>query len=170
MSLISKLKSILGLESNRTPHSRDVGVTVERESPPKTEAEPDRSAVADAQAVAPETGTSASAESVVEESVEETDEAEVEELVEEAEESEAEESVEEESETVASPDETGASVEVIKGVGPAYADRLRDAEVEDTVDLAAADAEDLADKLDLSPKRVGRWIDRAQNHENETEE
>ncbi|MFD1634788.1 DUF4332 domain-containing protein [Haloplanus ruber] len=55
------------------------------------------------------------------------------------------------------------SVEVIKGIGPAYAERLSAAGVESVADLAAADAEDLAPQIDLSAKRVGRWIDRAKD-------
>ncbi|WP_251329998.1 helix-hairpin-helix domain-containing protein [Haloplanus pelagicus] len=57
--------------------------------------------------------------------------------------------------------ETAESVEVIKGIGPAYAERLAKVGVESVADLAAADAEELAAEVDLSEKRVGRWIDRA---------
>lgn len=53
------------------------------------------------------------------------------------------------------------SVEVIKGIGPAYAERLANAGVDSVADLAAADVSALAEAVDLSEKRVGRWIDRA---------
>lgn len=59
--------------------------------------------------------------------------------------------------------ETGASVDEIRGIGPAYADRLSDAGVETVADLAAADAATLADEIGVSETRVGRWIDRAKN-------
>jgi predicted flap endonuclease-1-like 5' DNA nuclease len=55
----------------------------------------------------------------------------------------------------------GVDLEEIKGIGPAYADRLREAGVEDVADLAAADAADLADRTDLGEGRVGKWIERA---------
>jgi predicted flap endonuclease-1-like 5' DNA nuclease len=61
------------------------------------------------------------------------------------------------------PEEVAESVEVIKGIGPAYAERLAAVGVESVSDLAAADAADLAPKVDLSEKRVGRWIDRAED-------
>jgi predicted flap endonuclease-1-like 5' DNA nuclease len=55
------------------------------------------------------------------------------------------------------------SVEVIKGIGPAYAERLSNAGVHSVADLAAADAAVLAEAVDLSETRVGRWIERAQD-------
>ncbi|MFB6256412.1 MAG: helix-hairpin-helix domain-containing protein [Haloplanus sp.] len=53
------------------------------------------------------------------------------------------------------------SVEAIKGIGPAYAERLANAGVDSVADLAAADAPELAAAVDLSETRVGRWIERA---------
>jgi predicted flap endonuclease-1-like 5' DNA nuclease len=58
---------------------------------------------------------------------------------------------------------TAESPDVIKGIGPAYADRLSEAGVDSVADLAAADADDLAGAIGLSPKRVGRWIERARD-------
>ena len=52
-------------------------------------------------------------------------------------------------------------MDTLKGIGPAYADRLRSAGVETVAQLADADADDLGEEIDVSPKRVGRWIDRA---------
>jgi predicted flap endonuclease-1-like 5' DNA nuclease len=61
--------------------------------------------------------------------------------------------------------ENGPSVEEIRGIGPAYADRLAAAGVETVAQLAAADAEQVAETTDLSPKRLRTWIDRASDHE-----
>jgi len=63
------------------------------------------------------------------------------------------------------PTPTDDPVDSIKGIGPAYAERLADAGVDSIADLAAADAADLAAAIDLSETRVGRWIDRANEHE-----
>jgi predicted flap endonuclease-1-like 5' DNA nuclease len=54
-----------------------------------------------------------------------------------------------------------SSVETISGIGPAYASRLADAGVESVPDLLAADADALADKTDISAKRISRWMERA---------
>jgi len=54
-----------------------------------------------------------------------------------------------------------ASTDTIKGIGPSYAETLADAGIETVGDLAAADAEGVADGTDISEKRVGRWIARA---------
>ena len=60
-------------------------------------------------------------------------------------------------------DDPGADVPVdrIKGIGPAYAERLGEIGIETVADLAAADAEEVAERTSVSEKRVGRWIDRA---------
>ena len=50
----------------------------------------------------------------------------------------------------------------MKGIGPAYAERLRDAGVADVTELAKADADQLADETGLSAKRISSWIERAQ--------
>lgn len=62
----------------------------------------------------------------------------------------------------AGTDAAGEPVDDIKGIGPAYADRLADVDVETVADLAAADADELGDRTDLSPKRIAGWIERAQ--------
>ncbi|NEU57621.1 helix-hairpin-helix domain-containing protein [Halorussus sp. MSC15.2] len=55
----------------------------------------------------------------------------------------------------------GEPLEDVKGIGPAYAQRLRDAGVADVTELANADAERLAEETGLSDKRISSWIDRA---------
>ena len=49
----------------------------------------------------------------------------------------------------------------VRGVGPAYAERLREAGVETVSDLAAADPEDLAERIDVGVSRVADWVDHA---------
>lgn len=61
-------------------------------------------------------------------------------------------------------DEDSPSVDVIEGIGSAYADRLAGASIETVADLAAADPEAVAEETDISEKRLRRWIDRAQDH------
>lgn len=53
-------------------------------------------------------------------------------------------------------------VDTISGIGPAYARRLEEAGVETVADLLAADAADLAERTDLSEKRIGRWQTRGE--------
>ena len=52
----------------------------------------------------------------------------------------------------------------IRGIGPAYSDRLADAGVETVAELAATDAETVASATELSEKRVSTWIQRAADH------
>ena len=59
------------------------------------------------------------------------------------------------------PADGSAGVESIKGIGPAYADRLAEIGVETVDDLAAADAGDVAEQTSVGQKRAARWIDRA---------
>lgn len=52
-------------------------------------------------------------------------------------------------------------VEVIKGIGPAYSERLAAAGIETVGELAAADAEELAEATGIGQSRLGNWIERA---------
>ncbi|AUV81340.1 class III poly(R)-hydroxyalkanoic acid synthase subunit PhaC [Salinigranum rubrum] len=64
-------------------------------------------------------------------------------------------------------DESGAEafddtdLDQVRGVGPAYADRLREAGVGTVSELAAADPETLAERIDVSTSRVADWVDHA---------
>jgi polyhydroxyalkanoate synthase len=49
----------------------------------------------------------------------------------------------------------------VRGIGPAYAERLRSAGVNTVSELAAADAGTLADRVDVAVSRVADWIDNA---------
>ena len=57
--------------------------------------------------------------------------------------------------------ETGGDLQDIKGIGPAYADRLSEVGIESIGELADADFEAVADEADLAPGRVEQWVDRA---------
>ncbi|WP_332898362.1 helix-hairpin-helix domain-containing protein [Haladaptatus sp. CMSO5] len=59
--------------------------------------------------------------------------------------------------------DTGEPLTIIKGIGPAYADRLEAAGIGSVADLAAADPGEIGAAIDVSPKRVGRWIERAKH-------
>ena len=185
MGLLSKLKSLLGVDSSDESAGSGVDVTVEREPDAGSEravkessAETDESADeaadesadedADEDAAAAGTDAAASTESLVDEDhaddpsrAAEPAEAAV---VEDEESAPAGEPDIEEAEPETDADD-GESVSVVKGIGPAYADRLEDAGVETVADLAAADVDELAEAIDLSPKRVGRWVENAQNRD-----
>lgn len=196
MGLLSKLKSLLGMEEERRSAGSGVDVTVEREPSAESEravkestadtdgesgATEDAEDETDAEPVATETDAAASTESLVDEehtndptraaepaeaAVTEDDGSTTDpEASEETEESTADEADESAAEEPDEPtDGNTESVSTVKGIGPAYAERLADAGVETVADLAAADPDELAERVDLSPKRVGRWVDSAKDH------
>ncbi|TQQ82134.1 helix-hairpin-helix domain-containing protein [Halonotius roseus] len=49
----------------------------------------------------------------------------------------------------------------IKGIGPAYSERLHDAGITSIAELAEGDAEEIGEAISVSPKTVSNWIDRA---------
>jgi predicted flap endonuclease-1-like 5' DNA nuclease len=55
----------------------------------------------------------------------------------------------------------GTPVDTVKGIGPAYSDRLGEVGVDSVEELAAADAAELADRITVPEKTVAKWIDRA---------
>lgn len=55
----------------------------------------------------------------------------------------------------------GMTVDEVKGIGPAYSDRLAEADVHTAEDLAEADAEALSERITVPEKTVQKWIDRA---------
>lgn len=175
MGLLSKLKSLLGMEEERRTAGSGVDVTVERESSADTEPDATDSTAgtgddeqsadertadeqADDEPAAAETTAAASTESLVDD--EHTDDP-----TRAAEPAEAAVSDDETSAEPVEESDDGEPVSNVKGIGPAYASRLEDAGVVTVTDLATADAEELADKTDLSAKRIGRWIDSAQDHD-----
>ncbi|PSP84345.1 hypothetical protein BRC83_05595 [Halobacteriales archaeon QS_1_68_17] len=66
-----------------------------------------------------------------------------------------------EPESAVPPERADESTETITGIGPAYSERLAGAGVETVGDLAAADADALAEETGISEKRIAGWIDSA---------
>ena len=60
----------------------------------------------------------------------------------------------------AGPD--GDPVEGIKGIGPAYSERLAEIGIRSVADLAAADPADVAEGAKVGEKRAATWIQRAE--------
>jgi polyhydroxyalkanoate synthase len=56
-------------------------------------------------------------------------------------------------------DEDADDVDTVNGIGPTYAERLQAAGIETTADLAAADAETVAEAAEVSASRAQDWID-----------
>lgn len=52
-------------------------------------------------------------------------------------------------------------LQTIEGVGPAYADRLKSAGIDDVLALAVADPNDLAEAIDVPPATVTDWVEQA---------
>ncbi|MEF8757991.1 MAG: DUF4332 domain-containing protein [Halobacteriales archaeon] len=147
MTLLDKLKSWLGLERSEREEgpARDVDVTVEREpGEPSTETE---AAVKGTE----EPETEAETEAGVG-----TTEADEPDTAAEQEAAPAEEKAE-------TPGDSGEAADVtdIKGIGPAYAERLSEAGVGNVADLAEADPEELAAETDISATRIENWIEQA---------
>lgn len=58
---------------------------------------------------------------------------------------------------------TDEPVDVIKGIGATYADRLGDAGVETVADLANSDTETLSEESGISEGRLENWIEKAKH-------
>jgi predicted flap endonuclease-1-like 5' DNA nuclease len=166
MSLLDKLKSLLGLggSGSTSNEERDVGVTVEREGRRGTDADTERAVKESPPA---DDGTTA-------DPTESTDEADGHAAADT--EDEPDDAAEDGAETARadtgtadadaeSADEESRvhseAVDVVKGIGPTYADRLSEAGVETVADLAEADAADLAERADVPEGRVENWIEQA---------
>lgn len=172
MGILDTLLSLLGQGESSDDDRRETTVSVEREASTETEA-----AVKGTDEAAAGTDAAASTESLVDGTGEAAEPAEAvepggvgTELDTVTAESDGEATGEhgatvdiEDAEGEPTADADPDSVEVIKGIGPAYAERLANVGVHSVADLAAADAVELADAVDLSETRVGRWVERAQD-------
>jgi len=168
MGILDTLLSLLGLGgSSSSDERRETTVSVERDRV-ETDSEAAVKGTDPADAAAAGTEAAASTDSLVDEDADAAEPAEAVgpdagDTETELDTATAESAGETTGEHDGEPETTAESVEVIKGIGPAYAERLSAAGVESVAGLAAADAEELAPKVDLSAKRVGRWIDRAKD-------
>ncbi|GAB6879021.1 hypothetical protein JCM17823_12950 [Halorubrum gandharaense] len=171
MALLKKLKEKLGFGGGDSERGgAETEVTVERESGESadagTAAESDGDEGASASSaeeaeppadeadepVATETEAAASTESLVDEEEASVDPTEAAEPAEAA-------GPDSEDTEVAGDDAT--SVDSIKGIGPAYAERLADIGIDTVGDLAGADPAEVAEGTSVGEKRAARWIDRA---------
>ena len=164
MALLQKLKEKLGFGSGSSEReSGETEVTVERESEPAApdgdepgpevdeSAGVDGNAEAGGDAVAAETEAAASTESLVDGEGAAADEAT----------EQAEAAAGEAADVAVDGDDRGPSVEEIKGIGPAYAERLAGIGIETIDELAEADAAAVAEETSVGEKRAATWIDRA---------
>ncbi|WP_226040508.1 DUF4332 domain-containing protein [Natrinema sp. DC36] len=151
-------------ESTATAESADTSdesPVEEAEPDAATEPEPDTE-TADSE-LTPESAAAAEAEADTESGTADDTEFEPVDDTEFEPESAVESEAESEPETEAEPEETNPEPVVeIKGIGPAYADRLAGAGVDTVGELAAADAAELAEQTDISETRIQGWIDRAE--------
>jgi polyhydroxyalkanoate synthase subunit PhaC len=73
----------------------------------------------------------------------------------------------EESQSTLSDVEEDADLERIDGIGPSYAERLAEAGIDDPEDLAEADPEDLAERIDVGVSRVEGWVEQAADQDSD---
>jgi predicted flap endonuclease-1-like 5' DNA nuclease len=145
MGLLERIKSVLGFETSATPSHPGTG----RDRPSADEAgrtDRDVASEADADQRDEPGGAAGGSGDGVDVTVEHEPETETEEAVKGAE----------------TGTGTDADLEEIKGIGPTYADRLREAGVEGVAELATADATEVAAASDIAESRVQKWIDRAE--------
>ncbi len=175
------VKGLFGL-SETTPDDSETetSITVERESGEGAAETSDtgESTTAEPDAVETDEDTAEDEESAgVEESTDETDDTpETEESADETDGTpETEESV---GETDGTPEvkedsteggetveevESAAPVDEVTGIGPTYSERLADAGIETVVELAGADAADVAEAAEVSESRAADWITQAED-------
>ncbi|AUX08240.1 hypothetical protein AArcSl_0590 [Halalkaliarchaeum desulfuricum] len=152
MALLQKLKELLGIGGGDERSERgDTEVTVERDPEPEVvgEAGEDEAPEDIETDEAPEDDE----EAVGEESEEEQPDAD----------DDKDDDGEDESgeEPATEPDEDGEPVQNIKGIGPAYAERLEGIGITTVTQLAAADPEAVAEEAKIGEGRASTWIERA---------
>lgn len=186
--ILRKIKQLFGLGSERKSSRSDQEITLQQESEPDTETEGAVKGVDETEAdeaepgddevdepVAADTDAGASTESLVDEAETEDhpesraepaeaagpgtdDETTDDDEVDPAEEQEPESPDVDTGEA----DADGTPVDEVKGIGPAYSDRLGEIGIHSIEQLAAADAEEIAGRIAVAEKTVEKWVDRAQ--------
>lgn len=158
-SLLQKLKELFSLSRLSRPAADSESIP-EEGSTITVEREPD---TASEDAVK---GTD-TAEEPGEDTDELEDDGEPETRTEDGAEEKADEEAVETDEGSAPPPEGGSDepVDEITGIGPTYAERLGEAGISTVGDLAAADAETVADAAQASENKASDWIERAKNFE-----
>jgi len=161
MGLFEKLRSLLGLEEpaeESASEGRDVGITVEREGDRESDrrAGQGRSTEATDGGVASSGSAAAGGPSASDATATTGSESDTATAAGAAPTPDSESDDEPEEPRVPSE-----AVDVIKGIGPTYAGRLSDAGIETVDDLAAADAADVAERVDVPEGRLEEWIERA---------
>jgi predicted flap endonuclease-1-like 5' DNA nuclease len=145
------LKGLFGLSETTSDESEtETNITVERESGEgSVETSDGEGSVETGGVTTPDAGESTT---TTEPDAVETEEgtAEVGETVEEAEADTAE-------------TESAAPVDEVTGIGPTYSERLADAGIETVVELAGADAADVAEAAEVSESRAADWITQAED-------
>ena len=187
--VLRKLKRLLGLGTSEDGGSSERDVTVQSgDADAENEAAVKGVDDESAEPVAAGTDADASTESLVDEEEAQAEAAgraepaeaagpdaehestDIEETDVDVDESDAEKTVEDEvadaeAEEAAEADDDGTPVDEIKGIGPAYSERLGEIGIETVADLAAADAAEVAERTTAPEKTVQKWIDRANDAE-----
>lgn len=172
MGLLDTIKSVLGIGTT-TERSEEAATGPAGETSVAVEREPGSEEISEAEdveePVAEPTDATGSTESIVDEEAAASDATEAAEPAEAAgpESADVTTDVEEtgpDPESEAPVDEA-PTVQEVKGIGPAYGERLVDAGVVTVADLADADPEELAEQTGVSKSRIREWIDRAREFE-----
>ena len=163
MGLISTIKSLLGMDDSHDRRSQSSGtdVTVERETDATTER-----AVKESDEGATGASTDGESNGVPDTAAESSDDTSTDEIAGATDVFDTDTDATEETGDDATSDggegsSDGDPVDDIKGIGPAYAERLADAGVSTVPELADADAAELDDATGIGENRIQGWIDRA---------
>jgi len=151
MTLLQKLKRKLGLADAEETTGAEAEVTIEREADEASDTgDVDEGAEAGGANVASDTSDANDAgEETAEPAAESTEGA------------EPTEATGPESDDAEATDDDAPSVDTVKGIGPAYAERLSELGIETVADLAAADPAEVGEGASVGEKRAATWIDRA---------
>ena len=177
MGLFERIKAALGLGTSTSQSGADTTTTDSPSRGDDTGASDESTGPTDSEGVENEpvrsdaSGSAATDDENVDVTVEHEPEQEVEPEPESEDEPEAEPEPEVEPDTDAEDavkgTDTGsvdADLEDIKGIGPAYAERLREAGVEGVGGLADADVTAVAAESGIAESRIQKWVDRARTH------